>query len=118
MHLAIVNYLDSVPNWKQKEMDSLFNGKLRGLYDALNTYDFATVQTRGEELRLGESKQWQALDSVINLMNEKPEYRNKLFEITKNGEGDKKFFSPDGTITFATLFTKLEEARNQADSSK
>ena len=38
--------------------------------------------------------------------------------ITKNGEGDKKFFSPDGTITFATLFAKLEEARNQVDSVK
>lgn len=118
MHLAIVNYLDSVPNWKQKEMDSLFNGKLRGMYDALNTYDFQTVRAMGEELRLGDSKQWQVLDSVLDRMNEKGAYREKLFEITKNGEGDKKFFSPDGTITFATLFAKLEEARNQVDSVK
>ena len=118
MRRAIINYLDSVPNWKQKEMDSLFNGKLKGLYDALNTYDFTTVQSRGEELQLGESKQWQVLDSVLDRMNEKPAYREKLFEITKNGEGDKKFFSPDGTITFATLFAKLEEARNQVDSVK
>ena len=84
-----------------------------------NKYDFATVQEKGQQHDLDASIQWHSLDSVLNLMNEKVEYGKKLEEITKNeGEDGRKFYSPDGTITFATLFAKLEEARNQVDSVK
>ena len=115
----MVAYLDRIPNWKKAELDSVFNGKLAGLYDALNTYDFASVQIMGEELKLNASVQWHMLDSVLNLMNEKAEYGKKLAEITKNEDEDKnKFYSPDGTITLASFMKKLEEARLAVDNQK
>lgn len=118
-NVRMAAYLDSIPNWKKAELDSVFDGKLAGLYDALNTYDFATVQEKGQEHDLDVSTQWHLLDSVLSLMNEKVEYGKKLVEITKNeGEDGKKFYSPDGTITLATFMNKLEEARVAVDSQK
>ena len=118
-NVRMAAYLDSIPNWKKAELDSVFDGKLAGLYDALNTYDFATVQEKGQEHDLDVSTQWHSLDSVLSLMNEKVEYGKKLVEITKNeGEDGKKFYSPDGTITLATFMNKLEEARVAVDSQK
>ena len=118
-NVRMVAFFDSIPNWQKAELDSVFDKKLKGLYDALNTYDFATVQTMGDEHHLGGSKQWHMLDSVLTRMNEKAEYRSKLLEITKNEDENKnKYYSPDGTITPATFLKKLEEARQAVDSQK
>ena len=115
-HIQIVGYLDSIPRLNKQDLDSLFDGRMSGLYDALNIYDFTTVQAMGEELMLGDSRQWARLDSVINMMNEKRAYREKLLEMTKNEDEQKrKFFSPDGTITFDNYIKKLNEARGAVD---
>ena len=74
LQVQMVNFLDSIPKWKKEEMDSVFEGKMGGLYDALNFYDFVKVQEKGAELSLEGSRQWQRLDSAINVMNSKKEY--------------------------------------------
>ena len=116
LQVQMVNFLDSIPKWKKEEMDSVFEGKMGGLYDALNFYDFVKVQEKGAELSLEGSRQWQRLDSAINVMNSKKEYTEKLKEITRNEDEQKrKFFSPDGSITIETFLKKLEEAKNAID---
>ena len=116
LQVQMVNFLDSIPKWKKEEMDSVFEGKMGGLYDALNFYDFVKVQEKGDELSLEGSRQWQRLDSAINVMNSKKEYAEKLKEITRNEDEQKrKFFSPDGSITIETFLKKLEEAKNAID---
>ena len=116
LQVQMVNFLDSIPKWKKEEMDSVFEGKMGGLYDALNFYDFVKVQEKGAELSLEGSRQWQRLDSAINVMNSKNEYKEKLKEITRNEDEQKrKFFSPDGSITIETFLKKLEEAKNAID---
>ena len=116
LQVQMVNFLDSIPKWKKEEMDSVFEGKMGGLYDALNFYDFVKVQEKGAELSLEGSRQWQRLDSAINVMNSKNEYTEKLKEITRNEDEQKrKFFSPDGSITIETFLKKLEEAKNAID---
>ncbi len=116
LQVQMVNFLDSIPKWKKEEMDSVFEGKMGGLYDALNFYDFVKVQEKGAELSLEGSRQWQRLDSAINVMNSKKEYAEKLKEITRNEDEQKrKFFSPDGSITIETFLKKLEEAKNAID---
>ena len=116
LQVQMVNVLDSIPKWKKEEMDSVFEGKIGGLYDALNFYDFVKVQEKGAELSLEGSRQWQRLDSAINVMNSKKEYAEKLKEITRNEDEQKrKFFSPDGSITIETFLKKLEEAKNAID---
>ncbi len=116
LQVQMVNFLDSIPKWKKEEMDSVFEGKMGGLYDALNFYDFVKVQEKGAELSLEGSRQWQRLDSAINVMISKKEYTEKLKEITRNEDEQKrKFFSPDGSITIETFLKKLEEAKNAID---
>ena len=116
LQVQMVNFLDSIPKWKKEEMDSVFEGKMGGLYDALNFYDFVKVQEKGAELSLEGSRQWQRLDSAINVMISKKEYAEKLKEITRNEDEQKrKFFSPDGSITIETFLKKLEEAKNAID---
>ena len=116
LQVQMVNFLDSIPKWKKEEMDSVFEGKMGGLYDALNFYDFVKVQEKGAELSLEGSRQWQRLDSAINVMISKNEYTEKLKEITRNEDEQKrKFFSPDGSITIETFLKKLEEAKNAID---
>ena len=116
LHVQMVGYLDSIPKWKKEEMDSVFEGKMGGLYDALNTYNFVLVQEKGAALGLDDSRQWTLLDSAINVMNSKKEYTEKLKEITKNEDELKnKFFSPDGSITIETFLKKLEEAKTATD---
>ncbi len=116
LQVQMVNFLDSIPKWKKEEMDSVFEGKMGGLYDALNFYDFVKVQEKGAELSLEGSRQWQRLDSAINVMISKKEYAEKLKEITRNEDEQKrKFFSPDGSITIETFLKKMEEAKNAID---
>ena len=115
-HVQIVGYLDSIPRLNKQDLDSLFDGKMSGLYDALNLYDFTLVQAMGDELMLEESRQWARLDSVINKVNENGAYRKKLLEMTKNeDEQHRKFFSPDGTITIDNYIRKLDEALRAVD---
>ena len=115
----IVHYLDSVTPWKKVDMDSaLFQGKLNGFYDALNTYSFETVQVMGDSLNLQQSKNLQKLDSVIKVMNQKPEYKQKLLETSKKPEETVPVFSRDGTITLANFLGKLEEVIKIVDSEK
>ncbi len=116
LHVQMVDYLDSIPKWKKEEMDSVFDGRMGGLYDALNTYDFVKVLDQGNALQLGDSREWTLLDSALNVMTSKKEYTDKLLEITKNEDEQKhKFFSPDGSITIANFLKKLEEAKNATD---
>ena len=114
--VAMVAYLDSVPNWKQAELDTVFDGKMKGLYEALNTYNFDSLAALGQQLQLGNSKQWAKLDSIVGAFNTKPEYKQKLLEITKNEDSKKnKFFSPDGTITIDNIIAKMNEAKTAVD---
>ncbi len=118
MNIQMTAYLDSVPKWKKEEMDTLFEGRMAGIYDALNTYDFKAVQTRLDELDFPNTGQLHLLDSAINAFSQKPVYLDKLKDVTKNeDEGKNKFFSPDGTITLATLMAKMGEVRSQVDKS-
>lgn len=115
--LDIVHYLDSVTPWKKVDMDSaLFQGKLNGFYDALNSYSFENVQYMGDSLNLQQSKNFHKLDSTINAMNQKPEYKQKLLEISKKPEETVPLFSRDGTITLANYLGKLEEVKKIVDS--
>ena len=118
MNIQMTAYLDSVPKWKKEEMDTLFEGRMAGIYDALNTYDFKAVQTRLDELDFPNTGQLHLLDSAINAFSQKPVHLDKLKDVTKNeDEGKNKFFSPDGTITLATLMAKMGEVRSQVDKS-
>lgn len=115
--MHIIAYLDSVPNWKKAEMDSLFEGKLIGLYDALNHYSFEEVEMTLDTLNLYDSKEVQRLDSVINKVESDTKYLEKLKEITKNEENGVKFFSPDGTITLSNLFKHMDTAIKAVDEA-
>ena len=115
--VAMTAYLDSVPNWKKAELDSVFDGRMKGLYETLNTYDFDSLLAIGQQLGLDSCKQWAKLDSIVNSFNTKPEYKQKLLEMTKNEDADKKkFFSPDGTITLDNLIGLMNEAKAAVDN--
>ena len=117
--VAMTAYLDSVPNWKQAELDSVFDGRMKGLYETLNTYNFDSLLTHGQQLGLDSCKQWAKIDSVVTSFNTKPEYKQKLMEMTKNEDSDKKkFFSSDGTITLDNLITFMNEAKTAVDNEK
>ena len=117
--VAMTAYLDSVPNWKQAELDSVFDGRMKGLYETLNTYNFDSLLTLGQQLGLDSCKQWAKIDSVVTSFNTKPEYKQKLMEMTKNEDSDKKkFFSSDGTITLDNLITFMNEAKTAVDNEK
>ena len=116
LNVQMAAYFDSIPKWKMEEMDSVFDGRLNGLYSALNTYNFVAVERIVEDRDLSGSKQWAILDSALNVINEKKEYLDQLKNITKNvDEGGTKFFSPDGTITIDIFLKKLEEAKKAVD---
>ena len=117
--MRMVAYLDSVPNWKKESFDTIFGGKLQALYHNVNYFDFDKVQQLVEDLKIEDSKQLAQLDSVIDKMNENPEYLVRLQEVTNNEDDNhQKFFSKDGTITLVNLFKHLEEARKTVDQQK
>ena len=72
----------------------------------------------GDSLNLQQSKNLQKLDSVIKVMNQKPEYKQKLLETSKKPEETVPVFSRDGTITLANFLGKLEEVIKIVDSEK
>jgi len=114
--VRIVAFLDSVPSWKKEQFDSVFGGKLSTLYHDVNYFRFEQVQQQIEEMQIEGSKQIALLDSVIKLMNSRPEYMTQLQQQTKNeNESHQKFFSADGSITLTNLFAHLEAARKKVD---
>lgn len=115
-HTRIVAFLDSVPKWRKNEMDSVFDGRLKGLYDQLNYYSFEKLNESIDSLRLLDSKEIQRLDSAISLMDKDTEYLPKLIEITNNeDENGQAYFSNDGSITLDNIIKHMGEARKKVD---
>ncbi len=115
----IVNYLDSTQQWRKTEMDSIFGGKLKGMYDSLNYFNLDNVYWKAEELGIANSMQLLRIDSADKAMIQDSEYYPKVKEITHNEDSTgREFFSKDGTITLNYLFEYLKNAQQQVDEAK
>ena len=117
--MNIINYLDTIPKWRKAEMDTIFGGKLNGMYDSLNYFNLDKVYWRAEELGIATSKQLERIDSAKDAMTQDSEYYKKVKEMTHNEDSTgREFFSKDGTITLNNLFEHLKKAQQEAEQAK
>ena len=98
----LVDFLDKTGKWVKTETDSLFDGALTGLYDALNEYDFDVFTAKTDLLKLADSQQWNLLKESVERAK-KPDVHNVL-KTTRSP------YSKDGTITIEKYIQVLDQA--------
>ena len=97
----LVGYIDNTEKWVKAEADSLFDGALAGIFDALNEYDFDTFDAKTDSLHLTGSKQWKALKEAVDRAK-KPDVLNTL-KTTRSP------YSKDGSITLEKYISVLDQ---------
>ena len=98
----IVDYLDKTEKWTKTETDSVCDRALSGLYDALNGYDFTTLDAKADSLPLGRSHTWTTLKEAVE--------RAKAPEVLKVLQTTRSPYSKDGTITISKYIDVLNQA--------
>ncbi len=99
--VQLVAYLDKTDKWVKTETDSLFNGALKGVYDALNEYDFNALDAKTDSLKLMGSTRWQTLKEAVDRAK-KPDVLNTL-KTTRSP------YSKDGSITLDKYIGVLDQ---------
>ena len=100
-HVQIVDYLDKTEKWTKAETDSLFDGVLAGLFDAMNEYDFDAFSQKTDLLKLGDSSLWTTLKEAVERAK-KPDVLNTL-------KSTRSPYSKDGTITIGKYIQVLDQ---------
>ena len=99
--LAKLFYIDKTDKWVKAEADSLFDGALAGIFDALNEYDFDTFDAKTDSLHLTGSKQWQTLKAAVD--------RAKKPDVLTVLKTTRSPYSKDGSITLEKYISVLDQ---------
>ena len=97
----LVGYIDKTDKWVKAEADSLFDGALAGIFDALNEYDFDTFDAKTDSLHLTGSKQWQTLKAAVD--------RAKKPDVLTVLKTTRSPYSKDGSITLEKYISVLDQ---------
>ncbi|MBO4659065.1 MAG: hypothetical protein J5637_05535 [Prevotella sp.] len=100
-HAQIVDYLDKAAKWTKTEADSLFDGALAGLYDAMNEYDFDAFTAKTDSLRLSDSQLWATLKESVE--------RAKKPDVLTTLKTTRSPYSKDGSITIEKYIQVLDQ---------
>ena len=97
----LIGYIDKTDKWVKAEADSLFDGALAGIFDALNEYDFDTFDAKTDSLHLTGSKQWQTLKAAVD--------RAKKPDVLTVLKTTRSPYSKDGSITLEKYISVLDQ---------
>ena len=101
LHVQLVEYVEKTEKWTKAEADSLFNGALAGLYDALNEYDFDAFTAKTNALRLSDSRLWTTLKESVE--------RAKKPDVLATLKTTRSPYSKDGSITIEKYIQVLDQ---------
>ena len=101
LHVQLVEYVEKTEKWTKAEADSLFNGALAGLYDALNEYDFDAFTAKTNALRLSDSRLWTTLKESVE--------RAKKPDVLTTLKTTRSPYSKDGSITIEKYIQVLDQ---------